>query len=155
MKDKFRQIIEKIEQKYNRLIKSPTFVCSSVPASYEKMPGVYLLSERNKPLYVGRSNNVRRRLKYHTRGSHYLATFAFLLAREETGGHRASYKPKGSRDDLLKNNPSFKSAFDKTRARIGSMDVRVIEEKDPVQQALLEIYVAFVSRAKYNNFDTH
>lgn len=155
MKSKFRQIIEKIEQKYDQLIKSPTFICSSIPASCEKMPGVYLLSERNKPLYAGRSNNIRRRLRYHTCASHYLATFAFLLAREETGKHRASYKPKESRDDLLKNNPSFKSAFDKARDRIREMNVQVIEERDPVRQALLEIYVAFVSQAKYNNFDTH
>ena len=35
------------------------------------------------------------------------------------------------------------------------MDVRFVGESDPVKQALLEIYVAVVSGAKYNDFDTH
>ena len=35
------------------------------------------------------------------------------------------------------------------------MDVKAIEEGDPVKQALLEIYTAFVSGAKYNDFQNH
>jgi len=35
------------------------------------------------------------------------------------------------------------------------MDVRFIEEENPIKQALLEIYVAFEVKAEYNDFDTH
>jgi len=35
------------------------------------------------------------------------------------------------------------------------MDIWFVEEKEPVGQALLEIYAAYVSKAKYNDFDTH
>ena len=35
------------------------------------------------------------------------------------------------------------------------MNVRYVHEKDPVRQALLEIYVAVATEAKYNDFDTH
>ena len=48
-----------------------------------------------------------------------------------------------------------KQAFDDARERIKKMDVQFIEEVDPVSQALLEIYSAYISKAKYNDFDTH
>ena len=41
------------------------------------------------------------------------------------------------------------------RARVGRMHVRYVSEPEPLRQALLEIYVAVVTAAKYNDFDTH
>ncbi len=38
---------------------------------------------------------------------------------------------------------------------IRAMEVRYVAESDPTRQALLEIYVATVTEAKYNDFDTH
>jgi hypothetical protein len=35
------------------------------------------------------------------------------------------------------------------------MHVQYVHEPDPLRQALLEIYVAVVTGAKYNDFDTH
>jgi hypothetical protein len=35
------------------------------------------------------------------------------------------------------------------------MDVRYVEEIDPLKQALLEIYAAVSCGAKHNDFDTH
>jgi len=35
------------------------------------------------------------------------------------------------------------------------MDLRFVEEPDPLRQALLEIYGAVVLETKYNEFDTH
>jgi len=35
------------------------------------------------------------------------------------------------------------------------MEVRYVGESDPLKQALLEIYVAVVTKAKFNDFDTH
>ena len=34
------------------------------------------------------------------------------------------------------------------------MQVRYVEERDPVRQALLEIYTAVELRASYNSFET-
>jgi hypothetical protein len=51
--------------------------------------------------------------------------------------------------------PAFSEAFRQAKARIYKMDVRFVEESDPIQQALLEIYVAFVLKAPYNDFNTH
>jgi hypothetical protein len=35
------------------------------------------------------------------------------------------------------------------------MELRYVEEPDPLRQALLEIYVAVVLRTPHNNFETH
>ena len=35
------------------------------------------------------------------------------------------------------------------------MEIRFVEETDPVRQALLEIYVATVLETPYNDFDTY
>ena len=116
--------------------------------------GVYLFSEGSRHLYAGRTDGLRTRLQGHVRNSHNTATLAFLMARIETGKLKASYKPDGSRADLLRN-PRFRTAFDNARERIRQMDIRYVEEADPVRQALLEIYVALASGAEHNSFDNH
>lgn len=83
-----------------------------------------------------------------------MAAFAFRLAREATGQTRATYKKEGSRPALMKD-PAFVAAFHAAKARIRQMDVRFVEERDPVRQAILEVYVAVVLNTPYNDFDTH
>jgi hypothetical protein len=119
--------------------------------------GVYLLSEADRHLYVGRSNGIRGRIGRHCLpgATQRMAAFAFRLAREATGNFRASYKKgKGSRADLMEN-PAFVNAFTMAKARIRDMDLRFVEETDPVRQTLLEVYVAVVLATPYNDFDTH
>jgi hypothetical protein len=83
-----------------------------------------------------------------------MAAFAFRLARERTGNLNASYKRKGSRSELILN-AGFRKAFDLAKARIRRMNVRFVEEADPVRQAVLEIYIATALNTPYNDFDTH
>lgn len=118
--------------------------------------GFYLLSEGRRHLYVGRSNRIRKRLSNHCRPSatYKMAAFAFRLAREDTGRLKATYRPEGSRADLMKD-PAFVAAFGAAKARIREMDVRVVAEADPVRQAILEVYVAVALGTQYNDFDTH
>ena len=122
--------------------------------SQEHAEGINLSLEDGRVLYAGRTNHLRQRLQYHTRSNYNQATFAFLLAREETGRMKATYRKVGSRRYLL-NDPAFRVAFDKARERIRKMDVQFIKENDATRQALLEICVALWSDAKYNNFDNH
>lgn len=51
--------------------------------------------------------------------------------------------------------PAFASAFMAAKARICNMELRYVEESDPVRQTLLEVYVAVVLEAKHNDFDNH
>ena len=117
-------------------------------------PGIYLISEGGERLYVGRTNRLRKRLQSHTRNNHNQATFAFLLARHETGNLKASYKRDGSRKDLL-GNPHFRTAFDTARERIKKMTVQFVEEADPIKQTILEVFTAFETKAKFNDFENH
>ena len=96
------------------------------------------------------------RIGRHTRpgATHRMAAFAFRLAREATGNPVATYKKEGSRGDLMEN-PEFRFAFDEAKKRIRMMDLRFVEENDPIRQALLEIYVAVSLKTPYNDFDTH
>ncbi len=118
--------------------------------------GVYLFSEK-KPLYVGRSNNIKGRYGRHCNpgATHRTASFAFRLAREETGKHAAAYKKgKGTRDELAKE-PEFKAAFESAKSRIRKMEYRYVKEEDPLTQCLLEIYAAIALQTPYNDFDNH
>ena len=153
MKDRFDSVIEGVRAKFAALVVSPRHSVQCLP---KEMPGagIYLFSEHGKPLYVGRTNKLRKRLHYHTRNNHNQATFAFLLARHETGNLKASYKPDGSRTALL-SEAAFRAAFDAARSRISQMDVQFVEEPDPVKQAILEVFTAFETQAEFNDFDNH
>ncbi len=146
-------MIEEIERKFNVLQAAPPFALGSFLAGLPKS-GIYTMSEKGKCLYVGRSNNIPKRLRNHARRNHNQATFAFLLARKATGRLKASYKKEDSRPRLLED-PEFSRAFEGARERIRNMDIRVVEETDPVKQALFEIYTAVSLNSSYNDFDNH
>jgi len=151
----FKEIVESLEPKYQALLKMTPVKMPNLPKDMPK-EGIYLFSEGDKYLYVGRSNNIRRRLQYHTRpsGTHNLATFAFRISREKTKQTKATYSSDGSRV-ALQNDPLFKKEFVDAKIRVSQMEIRFIEETDSVRQALLEIYVATVLNTPYNDFHNH
>ena len=107
-------------------------------------------------MYVGRTRNLQRRVGNHCgRGAREnQAGFAFKLAREATGKPKATYTTDGSRAALMAD-PVFAAAFKDAKQRVRRMDLRYVEEADPLRQALLEMYVAVILKAPYNDFDTH
>ena len=155
MNENFLRLIESLEPSFQKLL-------TMDPPKYAELPrhlpirGVYLFSENGQHLYVGRTNKLRQRLRGHciASASHFTATFAFRIARNETGRLKATYKTAGSRQDLTKD-PVFKQAFEKAKSRVASMEIRYVEETNPTRQALLEIYIATVLETPYNDFDTH
>ena len=66
----------------------------------------------------------------------------------------ATYTREGSRKALLAD-AAFKAVYESAKNRIQRMNVRYVGESDPVRQALLEIYVALATGARYNDFETH
>ena len=153
MNPKFQAYVEQLEPKFQELTSMKPVKVDSLPT---RMPraGVYVFYEEGKPLYVGRSKRIRDRIRFHSRESAKDAPFAFRLAREATGYTDATYQKRGSRKDLLSKR-DFKKAFSEAKARIRRMDVRFVEEPDPIKQTLLEIYAAVVLDARYNDFRTH
>ena len=153
MNQAFRELTERLDSKCQALLAMKPFIAESVPG---KTPqgGIYLFSDRDLPLYVGRTKR-----KIGTRIKNHFSTapdcpFAWRLAREHTGHVKATYRPEGSRRSLLAN-PEFRNAYEEAKRRIRKMHMRFVEEADPLRQTLLEIYVAIASGAKYNDFDTH
>jgi hypothetical protein len=155
MHKRFAHIVDSLHPSFERMLAMKPVSPSSLP-KVMPLSGIYLLSEGKAHLYVGRSRNIRKRLGRHCRpGATYrMAAFAFQLAREETGHLKATYKTNGSRAQLFAD-PEFRKAFDRAKERIRKMQARFVEEKDPVRQAVLEIYVATVLGTRYNDFDTH
>ncbi len=156
MNETFRLHVEALHPAYERLIASPPFKFAALAKQALPERGIYLLTEGDRHLYVGRSDNIRGRLKNHcaVSATHHKATFAFRLAREACGVLKASYKPRGSRADLM-TQENFRAAFDAQKARLREVDIRVVEEADPNRQALLEMYVSIALATPYNDFANH
>ena len=103
----------------------------------KEIRGIYVFYENGKPLYVGRSNRIRRRLYEHSRpsSSKKQAHFAVKLEKE---------LPEKS--------------FEKQKKRIEKMKVKYVEipdSPDSVEQAIFEIYVHLKLHTKYNDFNNN
>ena len=153
MNTHFRGLIESLHSQFESLTSMQPVTIDSAPKDTPK-GGVYLFSNDGQHLYVGRTKrSIKDRLKDHVSTSDD-CPFAWHLAREATNNRIASYKYEGSRKHLL-SQPDFKKAYENAKQQIREMDVRYVGEPDPLKQALLEIYVAVVTEAKHNDFDTH
>jgi hypothetical protein len=150
----FNKYIKRIKAYNKQLLKSqPYRISDNLPPNIP-VKGIYLFSKKRKHLYVGRSNNIRQRMGMHTRpSSQNQATLAFRIAKKKLGIEPPTYKSKGSRPDLI-TNTIFKKAFDEAKREISKMEVRFLEETNPVMQALLEIYISITLPTQYNDFKT-
>lgn len=93
MNEQFRLHIESLHPLFEALLNSKPFQFVSLPKTLPKA-GVYLFSDGEQHLYVGRTNSIRKRLQQHCRpsSSHNNAPFAFRLAREARNISQATYK---------------------------------------------------------------
>jgi hypothetical protein len=105
----------------------PMATRANVPAE----AGFYLLSQESKPLYVGQSRNLRRRLFQHQRrgGRHNEATYAFTLTVREA--HARGLTVQGLGRAELEANAEFALLFANARDRVREMDARVILNRGP------------------------
>jgi hypothetical protein len=152
---KFVTLVELLEPKLQELLTMKPTSRAQLPRGIPKK-GIYLFSEGSSHLYVGRSDNLRNRLGLHCRpgSQHNQATFAFRMARQQTGNLKAAYTAKGSRSALVKD-PYFLEIFNRNKEKINNMDLRFVEEADPTKQAVLEIYIATVLETPFNDFENH
>ena len=132
-------------------------------AELPKTPGIYVLSEMDGHCYVGRTGNLRKRLKQHTAAVPEQASLAVHIARLDAETPATS-RPGGGARYLYRNNERFRAAFEAALQRIGAMQVRYVgfqeDEDDGLRQAMLEIYAAVEFRTRvreggYNSFRNH
>ena len=155
MNEGFRGHLDSLPPKLTVLLAVPPLTVTTLP---RLMPsrGVYLFSDGDVHLYVGRTNTLKGRIRNHCRpGSrHTQAAFAFRPAREATGNLRATYKTQSSRAGLPLD-PLFAQAFMEAKARLRQPRVRYVEEPNTIRQCLLGIYIAVTLNARHNDFDKH
>jgi uncharacterized protein (UPF0297 family) len=133
---------------HNSLLKRDDL--NSVPVK-----GVYVFYENGQPTYVGRSNNVRRRIQQHGRPSsgHNIAPFAFNLAKDILTKNE-QLTGNETREEL-EQLPEFIESFSLQKQRVANMEVRVVSISDQIEQTLFEVYAALSLDTKYNDFATH
>ena len=120
--------------------------------------GVYLFSERGRPMYVGRTgrtersiakgrghSNFRTRRAAHTHARHNEGTYAYRLALasfSEAGGVRAETRAANCA------NPDFMEHFRTQCQRVEEMGFRVVEIDDDRLAAVFEVYAATVLKTE-------
>jgi excinuclease UvrABC nuclease subunit len=84
-RDQLKPYEPKMDSLFNELFeefKKAEFLKRDALPTYR---GVYVFYEKGNPIYVGRANNIRKRIQWHTRESSgsESASFAFNLAKRE------------------------------------------------------------------------
>jgi hypothetical protein len=92
MGTRFNSYLENLHSQVELLLVMPPATPMTLPKAMCKR-GVYLLSEGDVHLYVGRSNGLKKGIGRHCRpgATHRMAALAFRLAREATGNLKATY----------------------------------------------------------------
>ena len=151
MNAEFQAIIEKMEPLLENLKSCQPFTWDNLRDLPQK--GVYVFYEDDKPVYTGRSNGMRRRIREHGAESsrHESATFAFKLLRE-TIGAPDGHVSKQTRKELQE---LHSEVYAKQRHRIRNMTVRAVAIEDQRVQTIFETYaILALDTTLYNTFYT-
>ena len=152
MHPEFQKIVDQMEPLLRTLEKSDGFIIENgIGPLPEK--GVYVFYEDGKPIYVGRSNRMRARIREHAAESsrHESATFAYKLLLDaigEPGGHSSSRTRKEIQ-------ASYSQEYQRQRQRIRRMELRAVQIENQRVQSVFEIYaIIALGTFKYNAFHT-
>lgn len=152
MNEQFKEIIDQLPGLLERLVNSPPKPRSNLGSLPQK--GIYVFFENEHPIYVGRTNRMKDRIKEHGRPSstNYSAPFAFNLAKKTAV--RKGIDVSKPRIELEKNS-TFANLFFEAKEKISRMSVRVIKIDDPITQTLFEVYASVELNTEFNDFNTH
>lgn len=116
-------------------------------------PGCYVLSEGSRPVYVGISRGVFKRLVDHVKGDdHLTATFAYHIAKDK--------HPHGMTAAQAMDNPAFSERFKVAREYVCGLQAAFVAIENPLELYLFEPYAALeLGTGKdcggWNTFITH
>jgi hypothetical protein len=152
MNDEFKRIIDQLPIMFERLVTSSIKHWNDLGRLPKK--GIYVFYENGNPIYVGRTNRMKDRIKEHGRPSstHNSAPFAFNLAKK--AAIEKGLDLNKSRVDLEKDS-TFAKLFFEAKDRVSKMSVRVIEIDDPIIQTIFEVYASMELKTEFNDFNTH
>jgi predicted GIY-YIG superfamily endonuclease len=147
----FSGLVEKMPLLLDNLLNCPPHTAISILSKNVSKSGVYLFTDGDEHLYVGRTNRLRARYREHCSGTKNDAPFAFKLARIAT----ENFKGNGKTRRELEQDPAFAKAFKTAKELVGKMAFRWVAISDPNEQCLFEIYATLALNAKHNDFENH
>ncbi len=111
--------------------------------------GCYVLIDNDKPIYVGISRFVLKRLRQHViEISHNSATLAYKIA--------CDWKPHDMTRSEAMEDKEFMETFAEALKYINSLDVAFVVIENPVELYIFEAYCALeLDTSKWNTFKTH
>lgn len=153
MNQEFHGLVEQLPVLMQTLINSSPHTYNNMGKLPEK--GVYVFYENENPIYVGRTNRMKDRLKEHGRLSsgHNKAPFAFNLAKKMAADRGIDINKMRSE---LENDTSFSYMFTLAKERISKMSIKVIKIEDPIVQTIFEVYASLeLGTSEFNSFNNH
>lgn len=147
----FEAHVRRIPGLYAQLVGKP--LIDMHPNSFGKAPGIYIFYESGEPVHVGRTRNIRQRIRAHCTPNHNSSSYAFKRVRRELG-QVTTYNRTTSRA-ALQIDPVFGPCFRRHVAAVTQMKVRFLEVAEPVDQYFLELYAALELGLAMDEFDTH
>ena len=112
-------------------------------------PGCYVFIDGKKPIYVGISRSIIKRLVQHLNfDSHNSASLVYRMASED-------YSHEMKRDQAMKDE-QFKTLFFSAQERLRQMKVAFVEINNDLELYLFEVYVSMkLDTDTWNTFRTH
>ncbi len=152
MNERFKKLTDRMPLRLQSLLEQPLIAIDDIGITQVPQKGVYVFFEGDKPIYVGRSNRLKKRLKEHSQRSsdRYSATLAFRIVKQNT----STLQKKQTNEQLMKNR-DFVEEFEAAKDRIARTKIRFIGIENQIEQAMFEIYAALTLNTKYNDFSTH
>ncbi|WP_135604937.1 hypothetical protein [Methanococcoides sp. NM1] len=153
MKKEFESIIDSLPVLLEKLVNSRPLKRDNLQGMPEC--GIYVYYKDRIPLFVGRSDNMKKRIMAQSRkgSTHHSAPFAFLLARNKAIAKGMDIENK-TRNELI-NDPLFNDLFIQSKEEVSKMSIRYVEVKNPEEQTIFQVYASMELNTEFNKFETH
>jgi hypothetical protein len=159
---RFQVLLEQLSERLDQLLASRPYLRDRRPP-VPHVAGVYLFSERETHLYVGRTKDVNARLGQHVASgsTHNQAAFAFNIARREAAARGRPINGL-TRKRLGEDSEFVRGFFAPAKSRVRAMNFRFVEIDPDHQDAdalstLMEVFtsVRLGTEGDFNLFGTH
>lgn len=112
-------------------------------------PGCYVFIDNLKPIYVGISRNIIKRLTQHlNHDSHFSASLVYKMATEDF--------PHEMKRDQAMRDEQFRDVFLHNQSRLQNMKVAYIQIQNDLELYLFEVYASMkLDTDTWNTFRTH
>ncbi len=147
----FDSLLEQTKDSFKCLLAKPLIPVKDASRIPLQSAGIYVFYENGKPLRVGTTTDVRKRIRQHHGRSFRSAAFAKRLARCATGIKGGTRPGEGWKTQAGQNS-RLDDEFEKAGKRICEMSVRWVEESHADSRYLLEFYAAKKLGTPHNNF---